>query len=519
MKNMTAKKYFSYIRVSTQRQGQSGTSLAEQQAAIERFANSWNLLIVRRFEERETAAKQGRPVFLEMLKELRQERAHGVIIHKIDRSARNLKDWADLGSLIDSGVEVHFASESLDLSSRGGRLSADIQAVVASDYIRNLREETKKGLYGRLKQGIFPFRAVVGYLDKGKGLPKKIDPIAGPLVRRAFELYSTGDWSLNSLVEKMDELGLKNKQGKMVSLNGLSTMLHNPFYMGVIRIKKTNELFPGIHVPIIPKSLFDLVQNILSGKNIRKMQRHFYTYRRMIRCINCEHNLIPERQKGRLYYRCHTKNCLVSCLKDEVITESVLRKLKEIQFSAEEYELLKQMCKRETGKLEGEREKIKMQMRFRQNEIKNRLSSLVDAYIDGVVDKTTYLNKKNGLVVEEQALREKLVNCEVLGDNIRASLDEFLELANSAYLSYKVASPEDQRDLVKILTSNFKADGKSVFIKLKMPFQLVADRVPFTVGSPCRDTGRTVPALISQLIKFFEKSEMVQPKTDLGLLS
>src|ERR1043165_811697 len=111
---MPHKKYFSYIRVSTQRQGQAGTSLVEQQAAIDNFARAWDLSIIKRFEERETAARQGRPVFLEMLKELRKRKADGLIIHKIDRSTRNLRDWADLGSLIDSGLEIHFAGESLD---------------------------------------------------------------------------------------------------------------------------------------------------------------------------------------------------------------------------------------------------------------------------------------------------------------------------------------------------------------------------------------------------------------------
>jgi hypothetical protein len=57
-----------------------------------------------------------------MLRELRKGNARGVVIHKIDRSARNLKDWADLGELIDGGIEVHFANEALDLHSRGGRL-------------------------------------------------------------------------------------------------------------------------------------------------------------------------------------------------------------------------------------------------------------------------------------------------------------------------------------------------------------------------------------------------------------
>lgn len=158
---MPDKKYFAYIRVSTVRQGQSGTSLIEQRSAIERYCQKYQLPIIREFEEQETAAKRGRPVFLQMIKGLRQGIASGVVMHKIDRSARNLKDWAELGELIDKGTEVHFANENLDLYSRGGRLSADIQAVVAADYIRNLREEVVKGFYGRLKQGFYPMPARV----------------------------------------------------------------------------------------------------------------------------------------------------------------------------------------------------------------------------------------------------------------------------------------------------------------------------------------------------------------------
>jgi len=114
--------YFAYIRVSTAKQGEKGVSLQEQKDAILRYAQKFGLEISRWFEERETAAKRGRPVFNEMIRLLRQKIAQGVVIHKIDRSARNLKDWADLGDLIDLGTEVHFANESLDLHSRGGRL-------------------------------------------------------------------------------------------------------------------------------------------------------------------------------------------------------------------------------------------------------------------------------------------------------------------------------------------------------------------------------------------------------------
>src|ERR1039458_5293588 len=122
------KQLFSYIRVSTRKQGERGVSLEEQRDAIIQYAQRHGLEITRSFEEHETAAKRGRPIFMEMLKLLRRGNAQGVIIHKIDRSARNLKDWADLGELVDTGVELHFANESLDLKTRGGRLSADIRS-------------------------------------------------------------------------------------------------------------------------------------------------------------------------------------------------------------------------------------------------------------------------------------------------------------------------------------------------------------------------------------------------------
>ena len=123
------KAYYAYIRVSTVKQGEKGSSLQEQRYAIENYAHRFGLAISEWFEEKETAAKRGRPQFSIMITGLRKRTAQGLITHKIDRSARNLKDWADLGELIDSGVEVHFAHENLDLHSRGGRLSADIQAV------------------------------------------------------------------------------------------------------------------------------------------------------------------------------------------------------------------------------------------------------------------------------------------------------------------------------------------------------------------------------------------------------
>lgn len=308
------RRFYAYIRVSTTKQAEKGVSLQEQRGAIEAYAQREDLTIVEWFEETLTAAKHGRPLFTTMIKGLRKGAADGVVIHKIDRSARNLRDWADIGELIDSGVQVRFANENLDVQTRGGRLSADIQAIVAADYIRNLREEIRKGISGRLKQGITPFCAPLGYMNMGRGgKVKEIDPVRGPLVRQAFELYASGRFGLHALRTELERLGLNNRGGRPLSFQSVSNMLNNPFYTGLIRIKKTGETFPGNHEPLISVALFQDVRSRLQSRVPTRVRAHDFTLRGLFRCALCNRHLIGELQRGHVYYRCQSKNCPTRC--------------------------------------------------------------------------------------------------------------------------------------------------------------------------------------------------------------
>lgn len=505
------KPFFSYIRVSTARQGQTGTSLAEQREAIRRYAERYGFSIAREYEERETAAKRGRMVFDEMLRALRAGKASGVIVHKVDRSARNLKDWADLAELMDEGTEVHFAGEGIDLNSRGGRLSADIQAVIAADFIRNLREETKKGFYGRIKQGLYPMPARIGYLDQGKGMVKVPDPIQAPLVKEAFELYASGLWGLNDLVEEMYARGLRNKSGGKVTRNGLSTFLHNPFYAGLVRIKRTGETYPGAHEPLIAQTLFQRTQKVLDGKAVEKRHTHSFLFRKHLTCALCEKTLIPELQKGYTYYRCQVKPCPQKTIREELVEESLTGKLKLLQFSEYELEYLSGNLQEdrsvEVARLEEHEKSLNLQLEH----IKARLSKLADAYLDDTLDRDIFIGKKNELLVEEQILREKLTDVEGDGRRVVDKVSKILEQANSLYLSYKEADFIGKRGLVKSTTSNFLVEQKNVSVKLYLPFHLVAERQRETCGSAHRDVARTLSPLLSQLYNYVAKRSDVMP--------
>jgi len=494
------KNCFAYTRVSTAKQGEQGVSLQEQRDAITRYADRNSLKIVQWYEERETAAKRGRAVFTQMLRQLKNGDANGIIIHKIDRSARNLRDWADLGELSDGGIDVYFVNESLDLHSRGGRLSADIQAVVAADFIRNLREETRKGFYGRLKQGLYPMPAPTGYLDEGKGRPKAPNPVKAPLVRKAFELYATGRYNITSLAEAVFKLGLRNRNGKKLSRNGLSVMLNNPFYIGLIRLRRTGESFSGSHEPIVKTSVFRRVQDILRGRTVAVENRHDFLFRRLLKCRLCRYSLIAERQKGHVYYRCHTPNCAVKCVREESVHDQLAEQVLPLQLDGVEKHYIRKKLSAMKRDWAKQYEDNLRSLTLSIGAIEERLNRLTDAYLDQVIDKSIFGQKKTALLLEKKGLEEKLSELKSNGTAAMPNMiEEFLELAGNAYLRWKMAIDEEKRDLLRDIASNCEVDQKTVTLKLKLPFSEIAARPVCTNGAPYRDRARTWNRLILRL--------------------
>jgi len=379
------KSYFAYIRVSTAKQGEQGSSLHEQRDAITAFAARQGFAISAWFEERETAAKTGRGEFSRMLAALKKGKASGVIFHKIDRSARNLKDWSTIQDLAEQGIDVRFTQESINLGSNEGKLTGDFLAVISSHYIRNLREEVKKGIRGRLKQGLYPLRAPLGYLDQGSAKPKTPDPARAPLVRDAFELYASGRFALRGLTDELHRRGLRNRSGKAVTVNGLSVMLRNPFYMGIIRMKGSGEVFSGVHQPLVRPKLFSRVQAILDGKLNAKLITHEFLFRRMIRCAHCRYHLIAERQKGHVYYRCHTQKCPTCTVREESVESAIRASLAPLSFLDDEMDEMRDMAAALQTDWGTRREDLGRAIKLKIDNVTGRLSRLMDAYVDGAV--------------------------------------------------------------------------------------------------------------------------------------
>ena len=76
-------------------------------------------------------------------------------------------------------------------------------------------------------------------------------------------------------------------------------------------------------------------------------------------------------------------------------------------------------------------------MKLRLDQIKDRLNRLTDAFLDGAIDKTTFGERKNGLLIEQKTVEENLATLTRNASRGMDRLEKFLELAGGASLSHE----------------------------------------------------------------------------------
>ena len=174
---------------------------------------------------------------------VKDNRVKYVIVHKVDRLARNRADDVAINMAIrQAGAELVSVSENID-QTPSGLLLHGIMSSIAEFYSRNLATEVIKGTTQKAKNGGTPGRAPIGYLNVRRTVEGReprsveIDPERGPLMAWAFEAYATGDWTIRRLLAELTERGLTTAPGREVPANrwlsrtctaAASPLLHGP---------------------------------------------------------------------------------------------------------------------------------------------------------------------------------------------------------------------------------------------------------------------------------------------------
>lgn len=256
-----------------------------------------------------------------------------------------------------------------------------------------------------IRDGRITGRPPIGYMsikideEKRDILP---DPIRAPLIRRAFELYGSGNYSIETLRNILIPEGLTNLNGNPIAPSIIERMLKNPFYHGIIQRKDGKE-FPHRYKTIISQRLFRDCQDVMSGrrkaptKNVGKA----YAFQGLLVCANCGCSYTPETHKGRfVYYSC--TNARRKCKKEYVNEVDLLTPiLKDLDLMSK---LRKEHIERITSELKKNHESKTLYhthaigaLQKQYNDAQVRIDSLLNLLIDGKIPQDVYDKKQQEL--------------------------------------------------------------------------------------------------------------------------
>ncbi len=277
-------------------------SIESQEKELAAFAEKQNIAVDKSFTESMSARKPGRPEFAKLVSLIERNPGSVVLVWKLDRLARNPIDEGKIKWLLQTGIIGKIITPEKTYYPEDNVLVSGVEFSMAAQYSIDLSKNVKRGNRTKLERGEWPNRSPLGYIDNKITKLKEIDPIRGSLVKQAFELYATGGYSLKQVNEILEKQGLNTREGFKVSKALLHKILTQPFYYGTMR--SNGQLYPGNHPPLISKTLFDNVQDVLNGKHHPKAQKHFFPLRGFMNCFSCGCALTATTKKGHIYWYC-----------------------------------------------------------------------------------------------------------------------------------------------------------------------------------------------------------------------
>ncbi len=480
-----------YCRVSSKEQEETGYSLPAQEKLLTEYAQRKSFVILKVFSVAESAsgAKQ-RKVFEEMMGYMQKKGIQILLCEKVDRLTRNLKEAVVANDWLEANEErqLHFVKQNLVIHKNAKsdeKFRWDIEIVLAKKYIANLSEEVKKGQVEKIAQGWLPTKPPIGYKTIGEKGHKihVIDEKIAHLVRKMFELYSTGNYSVMSIEDEMYKLGLRSVNGNRILQSRIYNLLQDPFYYG--KLKWKGEVYPAKHEPLITKDLFEKAQSILKrrGKTVLST-KHNYLFMSKIFCEGCEGVLSWETQKGILYGHCNNHLKSRHCSKKTYIKEGEVEEQISVVFG--------KIAPKSEAVLKWIEEIIKDenadQVKFRETEIQ-RLNGLLvsvrkqkDKYFEAKINKEVdieYCERKIAeCKAEENVLESALVRVSDQSDEYQDLRLVIHELAFKAKEIYQKATIEEKRLLFVQLITNFTQNRYEIVSNYNLACDYLLEWIP-----------------------------------------
>ena len=324
------------------------------------FAQRSGIEIVGTYIDRALSAKtDNRPEFQQMIRDSAKKKFDVVIVWRLDRFSRNRYDSAKYKAILKkNNVRVISATENISENPEGILLESVLEGYAeyfsAELAVKVTRGMVENALKAKYNGGTVP----LGYtIDENNHF--QIDPITAPAILEMFEMYASGS-TMQEIVDTMNAMGIRSGRGKLITVNGVTRMLHNRKYIGEYRFQ--DVVIPNGVPAIVPQDLFDRVQERMSS-NHKAPAKHKaedeYLLTTKLFCGHCQRMMVGESGTSRTgqthrYYKCIGVKKHLGCDKKSVkkdwIEDLVLMYIRKLIFDDELIEKLADRMMEEMGK-------------------------------------------------------------------------------------------------------------------------------------------------------------------------
>ena len=309
-------------------------------------------------------------------------------------------------------------------------------------------------------------KAPIGYLNTRSRIEGRevriveVDPERAPLVRMAFDLYTTGDYSLTELCDWLERAGLKNRMTAKRSPAPLSRsqvhrMLRDDYYIGVVTwdgAKNPN----GRHEALIDKPTFQKVQEILDSAMLsgNRTRRHKHYLRGSLTCGYCGHRMVYHRVRGNggeyQYFGCVSRQgrregCIARHVQVDQIERAVERFYASVRLTPGELRIVRKAVKDHAAALLSTAKEESQRHAGRLEELKNQQRKLLHLFYKGAVAEEVLAAEQDRIEAERgEARRWATVAVKDAGE-VAETLEEALRLLREPQVAYRKADPRVRR--------------------------------------------------------------------------
>ncbi|MCX6726735.1 MAG: recombinase family protein [Candidatus Shapirobacteria bacterium] len=330
-------KYCLYARKSTESDERQAMSIDSQIKEMTDLANRDGLIIKEVRQESHSAKSSGlRPVFNQLLIDIRNGVFNAILTWAPDRLSRNAGDLGTLVDLMDQGKLATIRTFSQSFSNNPNEkfllMILCSQAKLEND---NRGINVKRGLRAKCEAGWRPNKAPLGYLNvmnNNRISYVVIDKERAPIVKQMFTRVAEKGQSGRVIKAWLDQIDFRTQSGCKLAISKVYEALKKPFYYGEFEFG--GKTYKGNHEPIITKELFDKVQRRLLVPP-KEWHKKLFPFRQICKCGTCGASITAEDKykklkyggfKKHIYYHC-TRSIDYDCEEPYITEDDLIQQL------------------------------------------------------------------------------------------------------------------------------------------------------------------------------------------------